>query len=203
MIVTITVGRKESSMRTITVACTLAVAGSLFVAGCSTAPKSMERKAALDTSVQSTIETAKATDPGLQGFFDSSAGYAVFPAVGKGAIGVGGAFGRGQLFENGQLAGYCSLTQATIGLALGGQSYTELIFFQTPEALNRFKAGNYAFSAQASAVAIKAGASSTADYADGVAVFTTGESGLMFEASVGGQKFSYQPISQPVASGAY
>ncbi|OHB65443.1 MAG: hypothetical protein A2Y77_09740 [Planctomycetes bacterium RBG_13_62_9] len=191
-------------MRTIAVACTLAVAGSLFVVGCSTAPKSMEHQAALDTSVRSAIETARATDPGLQSFFDNSAGYAVFPSVGKGAFWVGGAFGRGQLFENGQLTGYCSLTQATFGLAFGGQSYTEFIFFQTPETLNRFKTGNYAFSAQASAVAIKAGASATADYADGVAVFTMGESGLMVEASIGGQKFNSQPMGDlPVASSAY
>jgi len=87
-------------------------------------------------------------------------------------------------------------------LALGGQSYSELIFFETPDALNRFKSGNYTFSAQASAVAIKSGASANAKYADGVAVFTMGEQGLMVEASVGGQKFSFQPITQPVASAA-
>ncbi|RPJ35986.1 MAG: hypothetical protein EHM35_08900, partial [Planctomycetaceae bacterium] len=125
----------------------------------------------------------------------SSAGYAVFPTVGKGAVGVGGAFGRGELIQGGRVVGYCSLTQASIGLALGGQAYSELIFFETPEALQKFKSGDYTFSAQVSAVALKSGASANAKYADGVAVFTMGEEGLMVEASVGGQRFSFQPVA--------
>ena len=127
-------------------------------------------------------------------FFTEAAGYGVFPTVGKGAIGVGGAYGRGELYAGGQLAGYCTLTQASIGLALGGQTYTELIFFENAAALNRFKSGNFTFAAQASAVALKSGASANAKYADGVAVFTMGEAGLMYEASIGGQKFTYEPI---------
>ena len=89
--------------------------------------------------------------------------------------------------------GYCTLTQASIGLALGGQAYTELIFFETQAALEKFKTGNFAFAAQASAVALKSGASANAKYTDGVAVFTMGEAGLMYEASIGGQKFNYRP----------
>jgi len=170
------------------------VAGTLGLVGCSTTPKSAEKRAALDSEVQAALDTAKKTDPGLQKFFDTAAGYAVFPTVGKGAVGVGGAFGRGQLFEHGQVTGYCKLTQASVGLALGGQAYTELIFFEDQAALDRFKSGNYAFSAQASAVALKSGASANAKYADGIAVFTMGEAGLMFEASVGGQKFSFEPL---------
>ena len=124
----------------------------------------------------------------------TAAGYAVFPTVGKGAIGVGGAYGRGELYEGGHRAGYCTLTQASIGLALGGQKYTQLIFFETPAAVERFKSGNFAFAAQASAVALRSGVSANAKYADGVAVFTMGEAGLMYEASIGGQKFSFQPV---------
>ena len=90
--------------------------------------------------------------------------------------------------------GYCTLTQATVGLALGGQAYTQLIFFETDAALRDFKSGNYAFAAQASAVALRSGAGANAKYANGVAVFTMSEEGLMFEASIGGQKFSYEPI---------
>jgi len=105
---------------------------------------------------------------------------------------VGGAYGRGELYQGGQLEGYCTLTQATIGLALGGQAYTELIFFETKEALHRFKSGNFAFAAQASAVAVKSRASADAKYADGVVVFTMAEEGLVFEASIGGQKFGYE-----------
>jgi lipid-binding SYLF domain-containing protein len=173
----------------------LAAAGMLCLAGCETAPKSTEAQVGLGQDVQETIQMAKRTDPGLQTFFDNSAGVAVFPTVGKGAVGVGGAFGRGQLFEGGQLVGFCTLTQASIGVALGGQAYSELIFFENQEALNRFKSGNYAFAAQASAVALKSGASANAKYADGVAVFTMGEEGLMVEASIGGQKFNFEPIT--------
>ncbi|OHB63558.1 MAG: hypothetical protein A2Y76_02520 [Planctomycetes bacterium RBG_13_60_9] len=177
-----------------------AAIGAFWLTGCSTAPKSAEAKVDLGSNVRETIDMARTADPGLEGFFGDSAGYAVFPTVGKGAVGVGGAFGRGQLFQDGRVVGYCSLTQASIGLALGGQAYSELIFFETPEALNRFKSGNYAFAAQVSAVAIKSGASANAKYADGVAVFTMGEQGLMVEASVGGQKFSFEPIATASAA---
>ena len=108
-------------------------------------------------------------------------------------MGIGGAYGRGVLSEAGHVVGYCALTQASIGFAFGGQAYTEIIFFENATALNRFKTGNFAFAAQASAVALKSGAGANAKYADGVAVFTMGESGLMYEASIGGQKFSYEP----------
>ncbi len=181
-------------MRAIVMACMFGAVGMLCLTGCATAPKTTEAQIGLGQQVQETIHMAKRTDPGLQVFFDNAAGVAVFPTVGKAAVGVGGAFGRGQLFEHGQLAGYCTLTQASIGVALGGQAYSELIFFENEEALNRFKSGNYAFAAQASAVALKSGASANAKYAEGVAVFTMGEEGLMVEASIGGQKFSYEPI---------
>jgi len=180
-------------MRSYLLACVFIV-GMCCLVGCSTAPKSVEAREELATKAEAALAAAKGTDPGLQRFFDTAAGYAVFPTVGKGAVGVGGAYGRGLLYQNGQPVGYCSLTQASVGLALGGQSYTELIFFEDQEALDRFKSGNYAFAAQASAVALRSGASANAEYADGVAVFTMGEAGLMVEASVGGQKFAFEPI---------
>lgn len=181
-------------MRTIVWACALMGVGVLWLGGCSTAPKSAAGRTDLDAEVQTAIQVAKNTDPGLQRFFDTAAGYAVFPKVGKGAVGVGGAYGRGELFQNGQRVGYCTLTQATIGLALGGQEYTEIIFFETPDAVNKFKAGDLTFAAQASAVALKSGASANAEYANNVLVFTRGQAGLMVEASIGGQKFNYQPL---------
>ncbi|MDX1626502.1 MAG: YSC84-related protein, partial [Wenzhouxiangellaceae bacterium] len=128
-------------------------------------------------------------------FFDRSAGWAVFPSVGKGGAGYGGAFGRGVLFsDGGALLGYCSLTQATIGFQLGGQVYKELIFFEDRAALAEFRAGDLAFSAQISAVAATAGAAKSADYRNGVAVFILDTKGLMYEASVGGQKFEFVPL---------
>jgi lipid-binding SYLF domain-containing protein len=174
--------------------CTCVVACALLLTGCSTAPKSAEKQAALTTKSESAIQMAKKADPGLQKFFDTATGYAVFPSVGKGAVAVGAAYGRGEVYEGGKLVGYATLTQASIGFALGGQKYTELIFFETKAALDRFKSGSFAFAAQASAVALKSGVSANAKYSEGVAVFTLGEAGLMYEASVGGQKFAFQPI---------
>jgi len=181
-------------MRTIVVVCALTVVGVAWLGGCATAPKTEAAREDLKTEVQFAIQKAQNTDPGLTKFFDTAAGYAVFPTVGKGAAIVGGAYGRGMLFERGQPTGYVSLTQATVGLAAGGASYTELIFFETPDAVNKFKTGDLAFTAAARAVALRSGASATANYADNVLVFTLGEAGLMVEASIGGQKFNYQPL---------
>ena len=178
-------------MRTIAWTWLLAFCGSLLIAGCSTAPKTEQGKATLDDEVSAAISRMKEKDPGLDKFLREATGYAVFPTVGKGAIGVGGAYGKGELFEGGRMTGYCTLTQATIGFALGGQAYSELIFFENKDSLGGFKSGNFAFAAQASAVALKSGASADAKYEDGVLVFTMPQGGLMFEASVGGQKFKY------------
>lgn len=164
-----------------------------FIAGCTTAPVSDDSKAMLHSEVELAIRKFKAEDPSIARFFDSSVGYAVFPSVGKGGLGVGGAYGKGELFEKGVVVGYCDLKQATIGLQIGGQSYREIIFFETEQALAEFKAERFAVAAQASAVAVKAGAAAAAKYENGVAIFVGGEAGLMAEASVGGQKFNYLP----------
>ena len=146
----------------------------------------------MELNVQKAILAIKKKDPGIQKFFDQSAGYAVFPGVGKGGLIVGGAFGRGLVIVNEQVDGYASMSQATIGLQLGGQKYSQFIFFKDQTALNHFKRGNFELGAQASAVAITAGASSDAAYDGGVAIFTVAAGGLMAEASVGGQRFSYE-----------
>ena len=182
-------------MRAIAWACMLVAVGALCLTGCSTAPKTAEQRTDLNASVRTTLDNARRTDPGIQAFIDKSAGYAVLPAVGKGAFVVGGAFGRGELIQSGQMVGYCTVTQASVGLAAGGQEYSELIFFQTPAVLDKFKAGEYTLSADVSAVALKAGAAATANFVNGLAVFTLGQGGLMVEASVAGQKFSFQPVA--------
>jgi len=144
-----------------------------------------------------TIAAFKKADPGLsKKFFNPAVGYAVFPKVTKGAVGIGGAGGSGVLFEKGKPTGKVSLSQVTVGAQLGGQTYSEIIFFESAPALNDFKNGTLALAAQVSAVAAKAGASENAAYQNGVAVFTTGKGGLMFEASVGGQKFSFEPYAK-------
>lgn len=163
-----------------------------FLAACATAPKTDTERARLERNARDVVMTAQEKDPTLQRLLAGSAGYAVFPKVGKGGMGVGGAYGRGVLFENGAIVGYCDLTQATIGFQLGGQTYTEIIAFETQAALENFKSNRFQFGAQATAVALKSGVGANAKYRNGVAVFTMDESGLMYEASVGGQKFEYQ-----------
>src|SRR5437762_11602241 len=106
--------------------------------GCSTAPKSAEGKASLQSEADAAVAKAKRNDPTLAKVLQDAAGYAVFPTVGKGAVGVGGAYGKGVLYENGVPVGYCDLSQASIGLQLGGQGYTEIIAFENQNALNRF-----------------------------------------------------------------
>jgi len=137
------------------------------------------------------IEEFKNKDNGLVSFFNKAYGYVIFPSVGKGGIGVGGAHGKGIVYERGKIIGQASLTQASIGFQFGGQSYREVIFFETKTDLDRFKENKFEFSAQASAVAVTVGASADVAYNDGVAVFTMQIGGLMYEASIGGQKFKY------------
>jgi len=130
--------------------------------------------------------------PKLKSFANDAYGYAVFPKVTKAGIGVGGAAGRGIVFKGGNDVGTASLKQASIGLQLGGQQYSEVIFFENKAAYDNFTNGNLKFGAQASAVAITVGASIDAAYKDGVAVFTRVKGGLMYEASIGGQHFKYE-----------
>lgn len=144
----------------------------------------------------------RATDRDMSKFFDGAVGYAIFPSVGKGAFIVGGAAGTGCLYEGGAIVGQAKLVQVTVGFQLGGQSYAEIIFFQTQDALASFKTGSFEMSAQVSAVAAASGASANAKYELGVLVFTIAKGGLMYEASVGGQKFSFKPMPEARADGA-
>jgi lipid-binding SYLF domain-containing protein len=136
------------------------------------------------------------TDALMKSTFNSSYGYVVFPSIGKGAIGVGGASGGGILYEKDSVKGRAQMTQVTIGFQLGGQAYREIVFFQDKKTLDRFKQNKVEFSAQVSAVAAKAGASANAKYTGGIMIFTEQKGGLMYEASVGGQKFKYTPFTK-------
>jgi lipid-binding SYLF domain-containing protein len=142
------------------------------------------------------IARFKEKDPGMEKIFSDAVGYAVFPTVGKGAIGIGGARGKGWVYEGGAIVGKTTLTQVTIGLQLGGQAYSEIVFFQTRQALDNFKLGHLKLDAQASAIALTARASADLAYRNGVAIVTMAKGGLMYEASVGGQKFSYTPVGK-------
>ncbi|MEA1785832.1 lipid-binding SYLF domain-containing protein [Arenibacter sp. GZD96] len=133
-------------------------------------------------------------DPGLEKFFNESYGYVIFPNVGKGGLLVGAAAGTGAVWQQGELIGTAKLKQLNIGLQAGGQAYREVIFFEKDADLSRLKGNKAEFSAQVSAVALKSGVSADAKYVDGVVVFTMAKSGLMYEASVGGQKFTYNSL---------
>ena len=169
---------------------------------------------ALADSYQNTIEVFKKSDQ-VKPFFKSAYGYAVFPTVGKGGFIIGGAYGQGQVYRQGKVTGSASLVKGSIGFQAGGQAFSEIIFFQDQRAYNEFTSGEFAFDASASAVAITAGAQAQAGtkgatagasagpatgeqaargYTKGMAVFIHTKGGLMYEASVGGQKFSFTPI---------
>lgn len=149
-----------------------------------------------DKKIMKDAEKAKKelvkADPGLKKFFDDSAGYAIFPNVGKGGFIIGGASGNGVLYQDGTAKGMADLKKVEIGFQAGRQAIIEVIFFETDEDVTDFEEEKFQFSANISAVALKSGVSANAKYKDGVAVFTLPKSGLMAEASVGGQKFGYQ-----------
>ncbi len=161
----------------------------LLIANVTVAQSSKDKKIIVD------CDTAKAeflrTDGLLKNVFAGAYGYVILPNIGKGAVGVGGASGNGIVYEKGKIVGKAGMTQVTLGFQFGGQAYRELIFFESKEALDRFKANKVEFSAQVSAVAATAGASANAKYTDGIMIYTQQKGGLMYEASVGGQKFKY------------
>ena len=145
-------------------------------------------------------------------FFNKSYGYAVFPTIGKAGVGVGGAFGKGRVYQKGKYVGDTSMTQLTVGFQLGGEGFSQIVFFEDERAFKEFTKGNFEFGADASAVAITAAAGAKANtagssagasagkhdattvgaYHKGMATFTVVKGGLMYEATIGGQKFSYK-----------
>ncbi|MBP1839449.1 YSC84-related protein [Formosa algae] len=138
------------------------------------------------------VKTLLEVNPGLKDFFDKSAGCVIFPNVGKGGFIIGGASGNGVLYQYGHKKGMAVLKEVSVGLQAGGQALIEVIFFEQLEDVEKFKEEKFEFDAGISAVALKSGESLDAKYKDGVAVFTHSKAGLMAEASVGGQKFSYK-----------
>ncbi len=151
-------------------------------------------------------------DAGLSEMFNSAYGYALFPTIGKGGFVVGGAYGKGRVYEQGQYIGDTSMAQATIGFQLGGTGFSQVVFFQDQRALNDFIGGNFEFGAEAQATVLTAAAGASANtggssatasggknnvsiagmgYNKGMATFTITKGGLMYEASIGGQKFSF------------
>jgi len=163
----------------------------LVTAGCATVPEGPEGKTVLRAKVQEAISAFEAKDPTIERFFKGSYGYVVFPGVFKGAFLVGGAFGNGEVYEQGRMAGYGSMSQATLGFSFGGEYFREIVFFRDKMDLDKFKTEEIVFAAQVTGVAITSGAAAKADYKAGMAVFMMADKGLMVDASLGGQKFKY------------
>lgn len=144
-------------------------------------------------------------------YFNKSYGYAVFPTIGKGGIGIGAAHGSGHVYEQGRRIGRVTMNQLSIGFQLGGKAFSEIIFFKDKAALDHFTSGNFEFSADAGAIAItasanvsvgttganaggsisKTDAATASEFHEGMAVFTIAKGGLMYNATLAGQKFSY------------
>ena len=163
-----------------------------LLGSCATAPATREDKTALVAAATSRLQQMRTVDPALEVLLQKGYGYAMFPNVDKGGLGVGGAYGRGVVYERGQPIGYSALTQGTVGAQAGGQSSSELLVFETKAALDRFTAGQFGFTADASAVVLTSGAATQANFVDGVAVVVQPLSGVMIEAAIGGQQFTYQ-----------
>lgn len=150
----------------------------------------------------------------VAGFFGSAYGYAVFPTIGKGGLGIGAAHGDGQVYRGGAVTGFTSYSDISIGFQAGGQAYSQVVFFENQAAYDNFTSGNFEFDAGASAVAITASAEAgtgttgssagagtggageqvSAGYQKGMLVFTVAKGGLMYEASIGGQKYNYEAV---------
>ena len=153
--------------------------------------------------------------PAVAPYFESAYGYAVWPRIARGGLGIGAATGRGQVYQGGQVRGFSRLIDVTIGFQAGGQAYRQIVFFQNADAYNEFTSGNFEFDASASAVAVTAsaqasagtqgsaasagtsglaGTGAVAGYYNGMQVFTMAVGGLMYQATIGGQKYNFTPV---------
>jgi lipid-binding SYLF domain-containing protein len=166
----------------------------MFLDGCSSAPGTNSDRTELNNDTQAALSDFKTRDPSLDNLLNSSYGFAIFPSVGKGAVGVGGAYGQGEVYQQGKRVGYADVTQASVGASIGGQTFDELIVFRISQALQNFESAPLTFTADISAVAAKAGAADNAKWANDIAIFTDIKGGLMGDAAVGGQKFQYTSL---------
>jgi lipid-binding SYLF domain-containing protein len=177
----------------------VALTGPAFVAGCSSDSSSSTsnnatRNYALEEQAAQTRTFFVTQDPRLQNMFNTAAGYVIFPRIGAGGFIVGASAGEGVLFEGGVPTMYANVAAGSIGAQVGGQAFSQVIFFENAITLDRFKRGQFQFDAGASAVAVRSGGSARLDYTNGVAVFIGDERGLMASATIGGQKFTVRPI---------
>ena len=164
-----------------------------LMVSCSTAPSTSAGRDELLQQANAAMTEMNRKDPTLDELTRKAYGYAVFPEIAKGGLGFGGGYGRGVVYEQGQLIGYADLSQASFGLQLGGQTYSEVIVFENKAALDFFKQGRIEFAADASAVILKTGAAANARFVNGFAVFVRPVGGAMVEAAIGGQQVTFAP----------
>ena len=165
----------------------------LAVTGCETAPPTASEKSILEEQATFTLGMMQKQDPALDEFLSKAYAYVVFPTVSKGGLIAGGVYGRGVVYEKAGMIGYADLSQATIGGQIGGQTYSELLVLEDEAAMNRFKTGKLTFETNLSAIALQKGTAQHAKYHEGVIAFIRPQGGLMAEATVGGQQFTYIP----------
>lgn len=155
-----------------------------------------ETKTTIRDDASATLKRLEAKDPGLKQQLKKAYGYAVFPSVGKAALVVGGSYGRGAVFEKGKFIGHATISQLTLGVQIGGDTFSEIVIFESKPALDRFKQGAMAFAASASAVLVKAGATGAADFPKGVKALAYSRGGMLLEAAIGAQKFKFKPAGE-------
>ncbi len=171
-------------------------AGLLLVALVSiTSARSADLKT-LKTEAEESVTNFKRADPGLASFFDKAAGYAIIPSVGEGGFIIGGQHGEGLVYEKGNAVGKVKVSEVSVGAQVGGGAFSEIVFFETEEALKDFKKSKWDMSAKAKANVAASGVAANAKYEQGIAVFTLPKKGAMVAAAIGGQKFKFEPLPQ-------
>ena len=176
-------------------ACLAAVALLVAATGCESNAKTDSGKLnVLEADANATMVRAREIDPGIDLFARNAYAYAIYPKVGTGGFILSIGYGDGVVYSDGDLIATSAIKSGGLGATIGGQAYSELLFFENAAALRQFQTGNFKFGATASAVALHAGAAAETKYQSGMALFIIGQSGLMVDASVGGQSFTYNPV---------
>jgi lipid-binding SYLF domain-containing protein len=174
----------------------VATLSSFTVVGCeSPTPETPAEQQEVRDEAQAALQRMYNHDPSLRNVVANAYAYAIFPKVGKAGLIAGGAGGRGEVYQNGRLVGYATLSQASVGAQIGAQNFDELIVFKDPAAFDKFKTNEYTPAANATAVAVKSGAGTGTDFKSGTATFVLPTSGAMAEASIGGQHYEFQPLT--------
>ena len=170
----------------------LAVATGLLV-GCTTAPPTQESRNALVENATLAMQDMNRVDPGVEALVRKGYGYVLFPEVVKAGLGFGGGYGQGVVYEQGQHVGYADLTLGSVGMQIGGQTFSELVVFENKAAMDRFKLSPVDFTAGVAAMILQNAAAVNATFIDGIAVVVRPITGAMAEATIGGQQFKYVP----------